>query len=239
MNNCRWLTGIAMLLAGCGCMTHSRHSERAPLCRPALELEDRLDPRTGLAPLPRNTGQDDSRPSGPSYWRQMTPFALEGASPAADVVVLPESVRVTLLDGSVKCWRLPYNRFSYLPSGRDPEWLVQPLTHCDQESEPAGSPVPAIQSAFEALGEVTHIEAGRDLACALFRDGEVQCLGTALTPGRASASDHPSAPTLIPGLTARAISVNGNACAITLQHAVVCWGFIAQTAMFPACGPSK
>lgn len=93
----------------------------------------------------------------------------------------------------------------------------------------------AIQSAFSTPGEVAAIEVGPTLACALYENGEVRCLSTVPAPERPSASDYPRTPMLMSGLKARALSVGGSACAITLEDAVVCWGFIAQTAMFPAC----
>jgi hypothetical protein len=45
--------------------------------------------------------------------------------------------------------------------------------------------------------------------------------------------------TTVPGLSARALSVDGSACAIDRENRVVCWGFIAQAAQFPACAIAK
>jgi len=244
------IASLALGLAGNACSApQSRQPPRvSPVCTPQPELPDELDLRTGLAPVPRHAdgddsrpGGDDSRPSGPQYWRQMRPVPIPGVGRAVKVVVAHETACAELHDGGTTCWTLPYDRFQHVPLGREPENLVKTLSKSGSLAAPTPRPdtSPDVAQAFVPFSHVAQVEVGLSLACARFENGEVQCLSTAPPERAPSASDFPTTPAPIPGLSARALSVGGAACAITGTDEVVCWGFIAQAALFPACEASE
>jgi hypothetical protein len=230
---------LVLALVGSSCCA-SRNRQPAVIdtvCTARPELPDEIDPRTGLAPIPRFVDGDDARPSGPQYWRQMRPVKIPNIARAVKVVVAHESACAELHEGGVKCWTLPSHRFDHLPTDTEPEGLVKRLEGAEPLPEPAHrGTVPAeIARAFAAIGETAQVEVGASLACARFQTGEVSCFSTTPPRRAPSASDFAPTPAPVPELSARALSVGGSACAINEREEVVCWGFIAQTAMFPAC----
>lgn len=105
-----------MLMCSACCGPTVNEAVAEPLCRPQPELEDTLDPDTGLAPIPRHIG--DSAPSGPIYWRQMLPHSIAGTDGAEKVFVANEDACALKHDGEATCWSLPHDRFKYLPELR-------------------------------------------------------------------------------------------------------------------------
>jgi alpha-tubulin suppressor-like RCC1 family protein len=156
----------------------------------------------------------DGSTSGPEMCQSQfscstTPSVVSGVSGATAVATNGEEACAVVSGGAVKCWGS--NGFGALGNGTTATDL-------------GGSSVPTMVS---GLTRATAVAIGYDYACALLRDGTIECWGTndAGQLGNGSTTNA-TTPVPVSGITGATAIATGwyNTCALMADGTVACWG---------------
>jgi alpha-tubulin suppressor-like RCC1 family protein len=141
-----------------------------------------------------------------------TPGVVSGVSGATAVATSGSEACAVLSSGAVECW------------GSN---LGGELGYETDGSSASGYPVSSVPTMVSGLTQATAVGVGSLYACALLRDGTIQCWGTNASGqlGNGSTTDS-TTPVQVSDVTgAAAIAVGGgHTCALMADGTVVCWG---------------